>query len=193
MSTERKSANFLTLDDEKDNRSGSLNSKPDSDDDLLNLDDVKDNNTQPIELVLKRSNGTTIVSIPRNSARHSGLFRNALEVEPTLTKIDISNDTNPSTLTKLMWFFKYYENVEPPLIKAPLHTNVLSELKGMNDEVISYLTMNFTEVQALLHLSHQLDVTSLESMLCAKVACLLKGKPIENFKAILEAVLRSIF
>ncbi len=114
-------------------------------------------------------------------AQRSPLLRNILEDSGPEGQIPIPN-MKKSILAKVIEYCEHYKDTDPKPIPQPL---VSEELSGNGVEEWDVRFMELDEVDDLIDLivaANFFDIEGLIALCSAKLACFVKGKPIEEKK-----------
>lgn len=132
------------------------------------------------------SQGGARATLPRQFALISNLAKISLEADPSATELPLLS-VKDSVLPKVVEYMQHHKGVAMPILAHPLRSSVMAEVcqdkwdatfidaiaddRQMLYDVI--LTANYLDIKCLLHLGS------------AKVASLIKGKPLAMMRTIL--------
>jgi len=157
--------------------------KTQENDNIQGLDE--DEGTEEITLTSK--NGTKFTIIKKH-ALISKLIEKALENDKDATNIPIVGVTE-DVLKLIVRFMKHHEGSEKKIIEKPLKSTRMSEVcKDPWDVVfMDEIDVKRQTLYDVILAANYMDIKSLLHLGCAKVASLIKGKPLQQVKNILEA------
>ena len=151
----------------------------------------------------------TYIQIPILLCMESNLIKNILDIELIDNKIRLKDiienkidenleiplpNINYKTLIKIIQILEYslgIQNVDEeyifmsnenpiPILEKPLATNNFSEL--VDESLCNFLDIPNDELFELINSLNYMDIKSLLELVCAKIACMIKGKSPEEIR-----------
>jgi len=145
------------------------------------LDD--DDKSKTFKLIDKDGN---TVEVSRNFAKISKLLETTLSAEDC-DEIEI-NTVEPKILKLVIDYLEYHEGVEPSKIRQPLSSTEMKDVceDSWDADFIDEIGKDLDTLFAVIMAANYFDIGSLLHLGSAKVASLIKGKPLDEIKEILS-------
>lgn len=160
-----------------------VNYEDEKKEEIVGLDD----DTETFQL--KDKDGYT-VELSRKYASISNLLKTMFESPQSESdEIEITS-VKPETLKKVVDYINHHKGVEPPIIEKPLKsTNMKDVCKDSWDaDFIDNIGQNQKDLHDLIMAANYFHIPSLLHLGSAKVASLIKGKPLDKIKEILSVI-----
>ena len=149
---------------------------------IVGLDNESSDQEQMIHLITKDKQ---TFSITRKQAEMSIFITTALSHDKECNEIPL-NDFDSSAVQWVVKFVQHHNGAAPPEIEKPLRS------KNLRDVTTEYcarfaadLCRNRMLFYKVIELANYLDLKSLLHLLCAKIASLVRGIPIDQIKSTL--------
>ena len=148
-----------------------------------------DTDTQELDIVLKAFDGQSI-TLPYSYCKLSKVLTeiiSQLSTEDNVVDLPLIHSIN--VLKYIGKFLCIHKGTEPTLIEKPLRTADLTQLTIKDniefiDEILIEGQIPF--LYEVLSAANYIQCNSLINLLCAKIASMIKGKPIDQIKSILN-------
>lgn len=134
------------------------------------------------DVILVSSDGKEFV-MHRKEVRISKFVetRLAIDAQSLISLLDI----NGVTLGRIVEYMQHHNGVEPPIIPAPLRSNVMAEVCADPWDAEFIDKLNKIELYQLINAADDMSVNSLKFLGCAKVATFVRGRPLAEISSIL--------
>jgi len=154
------------------------------DDGIGGLDDEDDSGT--IKLTSKDGPNKKAVDIEKKHAFISVLVKTSIENDQAATEVPLPGVEGP-ILEEVIRYMQHHKGVEPPIVEKPLRSKVMKEVcqDVWDAEYIDTIGEDRQKLYDVILAANYMDIKSLLHLGCAKVASLIKGKPLEQIKDIL--------
>ena len=120
----------------------------------------------------------------------SQLVRTALDGEPNAAEIPILNSAaKPKVMGYLMSYLTRKNGNDTPIIEKPLRSKVMKDVckhDPLDADFIDEVGVSKQDLYDLILMANYMDLKCLLHLGCAKVASMIKGKPLEEIKSILS-------
>jgi S-phase kinase-associated protein 1 len=122
------------------------------------------------------------------NASISKLVKTSLDSEPDVASLDMPG-VSGAILKLIIEYMEHHQGTEPPIVEKPLRSNKMTEVvkDKWDGEWIDKIGDDRQKLYDLILAANWMDIKSLLHLGCAKVASLIKGKPLEQIKTILSA------
>lgn len=135
-------------------------------------------------LTLKSMNGEDF-ELERKYAYISKLVKTSVETDSSANEVPIPS-AKSDILKLVVDYMKHHQGTEPAIIEKPLRSSVMKDVCNQWDaDFIDSIGENRQQLYDLILAANYMDIKSLLHLGCAKVASLIKGKPLEKIKDIL--------
>jgi len=182
----------MTTPDEKYNEAPSLdneqvNEVSSLDDEKVNevssLDDVKV--VETVELLL--ADNTTVNINLEKAKKFSKILATAFSEDTTEKKLDLQkSQIDGPTFLLIAEYINMHEDPQK-IISAPLNSKIMTDVTNKRDaDFIDNVGNDRQQLYNLISAANYLDMKSLLHLGCAKVASLIKGKPLDEVKETLS-------
>ena len=148
-----------------------------------------DTDQQEFDVILKAFDGQTI-TIPVSYCKLSKVLTEIIsQLSPEDNVVDLPLIQSIDILRYMGKYLCIHKGTEPTLIEKPLRTADLDQLTIKDnidfiDEILN--EGKITLLYKVLSAANYIQCNSLINLLCAKVASMIKGKPLDQIKSILN-------
>lgn len=125
--------------------------------------------------------------VPMKDAFISKLIKTSIDAEPNCASLPIPG-VSGEILKLIIEYMEHHKGTEPPIVEKPLRSNKMPDVckDKWDGEWIDKVGDNRQTLYDLILAANYMDIKSLLHLGCAKVASLIKGKPLEQVKSILS-------
>ena len=153
---------------------------------IKGLDDIVIEDT-----IILISKDTTKFTIRKKALYGSVFLKTIIEGDPSVKEIELPS-VNANTLTYIVQYLESLVGEEEIEIIPKIKSNVFSEnvKRDIDVQFVNNLMRNHStakkELYDLIEASNYMDINSLLHLLCTKVACMLKGRSLEDISKIIS-------
>lgn len=130
------------------------------------------------------SNDNVVLSVPKQFTSLSSYLTSILDSDPNLDEINLTY-VNGEVLEIIVGYFKQHMGIEPGEISKPLVSPRLEDSCPNQWDVDFINSVDENLIRDLINSANYMGITSLLKLACAKVASMIKGKPLDKMKEIL--------
>jgi len=125
--------------------------------------------------------------VKKKDALISVVVKTSLEQDADSTEVPVPS-VESATLELIIEYMGHHAGVEPELVEKPLRSKKMRDVckDPWDADYVDRISKNRQSLYDLILAANYMDVKSLLHLGCAKVAALIKGKPVESIRDVLD-------